>query len=121
MKILLAHCTPKQVGRALLGHDVATAFQMGWNELENGELLKAAEQLGFELLIICDQNLAFQQNLSRRTIAILELWTNHRPTLELHFDFIRANAESMKHGRVSQVGEAGPLTNKRHARSANFD
>ena len=103
MKILLDHCTPKQVGRALPPHAVATAFEMGWNELENGELLRVAEQDGFELLIICDQNLAYQQNLSRRAIAILELWTNHRPTLERYFDFIRANAESMKPGEYRKL------------------
>jgi hypothetical protein len=69
---------------------------MGWSELENGDLLRSAEAQNFELLIMCDTNMRYQQNLSTRRIAILELWTNHRPTLERHFDYIRENAETMK-------------------------
>jgi hypothetical protein len=98
VRILLDHCTPRQVANALSGHEVSTAFRMGWNELENGDLLQAAETDGFELLIICDKNLQYQQNLARRKIAILELWTNHRPTLERHFGLIRSAAEAMQPG-----------------------
>ena len=71
---------------------------MGWGGLRNGALLDAAEQAGFDLLIVADKNLRFQQNLTGRRLAILELWTNHRPTLERHFDRIRAVAESVKPG-----------------------
>jgi hypothetical protein len=66
--------------------------------LENGDLLDAAEEAGFELLIICDKNMRHQQNLDGRKFRILELWTNHRPTLELHWDYIRQHAESVKPG-----------------------
>ena len=58
---------------------------MGWRGVSNGELLDHAERAGFELLIIADKNLRHQQNLSGRRLSILELWTNHRPTLERHF------------------------------------
>ena len=68
---------------------------MGWRGLSNGDLLKAAESAGFEVFVIADKNLRYQQNLSRRRIAILELWTNHRPTLEKHFVEIRAAAERL--------------------------
>ena len=76
---------------------------MGWNELENGELLRAAENDGFELLVICDTNMRYQQNLSLRRISILELWSNHRPTLERYFDYIRDHAEQMKPGEYRRL------------------
>ena len=98
MRVLLDVCTPKQVRNALPGHDVMTAVRMGWGELENGDLLREAEQSGFYLFIICDKNLRYQQNLSGRKLAILELWTNHRPTLEKHWAYIRFNAESIQPG-----------------------
>jgi hypothetical protein len=98
VKVLLDVCTPVQVRHALLGHDVHTAVKMGWGELENGDLLHAAEQARFELLIICDKNLRHQQNLAIRRIAILELWTNHRPTLEKHWEYIRQAAETLGPG-----------------------
>ncbi len=82
MKILLDECVPVQVRNALVGHDVSTAQKMGWSGVSNGELLQRAEQAGFDLFIVADKNLRYQQNLKGRKLAILELWTNHRPTLE---------------------------------------
>ncbi len=67
-------------------------------QLENGALLDAAELAGYELLIICDKNMRYQQNLSGRRLAILELWTNHRPTLEKHWPLVSATATSMRPG-----------------------
>ena len=98
MKVLLDVCTPVQVRNALPGHEVQTAVKMGWGELENGDLLRAAESAGFELLIICDKNLRHQQNLAASRLAILELWTNHRPTLERHWRYIQDSAEIMRPG-----------------------
>ena len=98
MKILLDVCTPIQVRQALPGHEVHTATKLGWGALENGALLRAAETAGFDLFIICDKNLRHQQNLAGQRLAILELWTNHRPTLERHFSYVRQAAETMKPG-----------------------
>ena len=72
---------------------------MGWGDLENGALLAAAEAGGFDVFVICDKNLRYQQNLAGRRLAILELWTNHRPTLESHFTQIRVAPESMRPGK----------------------
>jgi predicted nuclease of predicted toxin-antitoxin system len=98
MKILLDECVPVQVRSALVGHDVATVQRMGWSGVSNGELLQRAEQAGFVLFIVADKNLRYQQNLRDRKLAILELWTNHRPTLEKHLDAIRAAAERISAG-----------------------
>jgi hypothetical protein len=103
VKILLDVCTPVQVRQALPGHDVRTAVKMGWGQLENGDLLREAEAAGFDLLIICDKNLRHQQNLTGRKLAILELWTNHRPTLEKHWPLIRSTAEAMRMGEYREL------------------
>ncbi len=47
--------------RSLAAHEVATAWQCGWAQLSNGDLLAAAEAAGFDLLITTDQNLRYQQ------------------------------------------------------------
>ena len=73
MKVLLDVCTPVQVRLALPGHDVRTAAKMSWGALENGALLPAAETEGCDVFIICDKNLRYQQNLTGRRLAILEL------------------------------------------------
>jgi hypothetical protein len=98
VKILLDECVPAQVRNALTGHDVTTVQLQGWTGIKNGVLLTAAEAAGFDLFILADKNLRHQQNLTGRRLAILEPWTNHRPTLEKHFPLIRAAAESIQPG-----------------------
>jgi predicted nuclease of predicted toxin-antitoxin system len=98
MKILLDECVPLQVRQALPNHEVTTAQRLGWGGISNGDLLDKAEREGFKVFIVADKNLRYQQNLSSRRIAILELWTNHRPTLEKHFTEIRTAVEKLSAG-----------------------
>ena len=58
------------------------------------------EQAGFEVFVVANKNLCYQQNLSMCRIAILELWTNHRPTLEEHFPEIQAAVERIQDRRI---------------------
>ena len=65
----------------LTGHTVETAYDRGWAKLANGELLQAAEDAEFSLLVTTDQNLQYQQNLSTRRIAVLVLTTTSWPRI----------------------------------------
>ena len=98
MKVLLDEGVPQQVRGALPEHEVNSAQSLGWSGVSNGELLVRAEQTGYDLFVIADKNLRYQQNLAGRRIAILELWTNHRPTLEKHFARLKATAASIRPG-----------------------
>ena len=86
MLVLFDQGTPVPIRRFLVGHTVETAAQRRWDRLTNGELLKVAEEAGFELLVTPDKNIRYQQNLSVRTIAIVVLgnpqWTALRPHVE---------------------------------------
>lgn len=73
MRILFDHGTPRGLAASLRDHSVATAYDEGWDRLTNGELLKAAEADGFELLVTTDRRMQYQQNLKTRKIAILVL------------------------------------------------
>jgi hypothetical protein len=42
---------------------------MGWAGLLNGDLLDQAVKAGVEVLVTCDQNIVFPQNISARQIA----------------------------------------------------
>jgi hypothetical protein len=103
MKILLDECVPVQVREAFHGHEVHSATVPPWRGLGNGELLIRAGLDGFDLRVIADKNMRFQQDLSVAHLAILELWTNHRPTLEREFAYIRAAAERMESGQYLQL------------------
>ena len=85
MLILFDQGTPRGIARALADHTVKEARAQGWDTLENGELLAAAEAAGFQLFLTTDKNIRYQQNLSNRKIAIVVLgkarWRLIRPKL----------------------------------------
>lgn len=62
MRILFDQGTPAPLRAHLIGHIVETTFELGWSNLQNGELLAMAEN-SFDLFITTDQQLNFQQNL----------------------------------------------------------
>ena len=103
MKILLDASTPALIARVLKGHDVIRAAKLGWQELANGELLRVAEREGFHVLITCDQNLRFQQNLTDRKLAIVVLSTNHWPTLRPVAARIATAVDFAQRGQVVTV------------------
>ena len=61
--------------KMLIGHLCTNAQKRGWSAVKNGDLISLAES-EFDLFITCDQNIRYQQNLTGRRIAILELTCN---------------------------------------------
>ena len=51
--------------------------------MKNGELLSMAEQAGFQVFVTIDQGLAYQQNLSSRSIAIVVLQSKSNRLVDL--------------------------------------
>ena len=87
MIILFDHGTPKGLARALPGHTIITAQARGWDKLNNGALLNAAEEAAVDLLLTTDGRIRYQQNLSGRRIALVVLtgttkWSRVRLHLE---------------------------------------
>ena len=95
MLILLDKNVPIGVRRFLTNHDVRTFDDTGWPlQLENGELLKAAEAVGIDLLVTSDQNIRYQQNLTSRKLALLVLGSNIWPIVSNHRQEIAAKANA---------------------------
>jgi len=94
MLVLFDQGTPRGIARWLLGHTVREAKSQGWDRLTNGELLNAAGQAGFDVLLTTDKNLRYQQNLDGRRIAIVVLgkgrWRLIRPVIESVVDAVNA-------------------------------
>ena len=73
MRVLLDENFDRRL-RSLLGrHEVCTAAYMGSAGLKHGELLRAAESGGIEVLVTGDQTMYFEQNLAGRRLAIVAL------------------------------------------------
>jgi hypothetical protein len=84
MLILFDQGTPVPLRAFLAGHVVKTAAEQGWSMLENGKLLDAAEAANFDVLLITDKNLPYQQNLQGRKIAIVVIGLAQWPGLKKH-------------------------------------
>ena len=55
---------PALLRRHVGGHSVDTAYERGWSDSRNDDLLARAELDGFELLITTDCYIQYQQNPS---------------------------------------------------------
>ena len=100
MRILLDHGAPQGLVRQLVGHEVFTAYWQGWERLSNGELLRAAEDGFFDILLTTDKGIRYQQNLAGRRIAIVVL------TGSTKWSEISRHIESIRDA-VSSVGTGG--------------
>jgi hypothetical protein len=107
MLILFDQGTPVGIRHALTQHTVKTAREQGWSTLLNGELLQAAEEAGFDLLLTTDTNLALQQNLEGRKLAIVVLSRNRWKLIRATLPQIAAAVESARPGTCSVVRISG--------------
>ena len=103
MRVLFDQGTPAPLRHLLPGHEVSTAYELGWSTLKNGELLAAAEGRGFEVLVTTDTNLKYQQNLASRSIAIVVLSTTSWPRIKAAAEIVVAAINSATPGTYVEV------------------
>jgi hypothetical protein len=103
MLILFDHGTPSGIAKALMGHEVTEARQRGWDKISNGELLKAAEDAGFGLLLTTDKRIRYQQNLTNRTIAIVVLGNSTWRVVRQHLELVALAVNAATQGSYAEV------------------
>lgn len=104
MRILFDQGTPVPLRRSLIGHEVETAYEQGWSALQNGVLLKTAEEAGFDAIITTDQNLRYQQNLAERRLAVLVLLTTDWRRIQKGIDRVVDAVAAMRLGSYAELG-----------------
>ena len=102
MRLLFDHGTPAPLRKALTAHSVATAHEMGWDQLDNGSLLAAAEA-HFDAVVTTDKNLQYQQNLSGRRLAVVILPTTAWPVIRAHQSEVLEVLETLQPGDCVEV------------------
>lgn len=103
MKVLLDENMPHQLRLHLPDHDVFTAVYVGFGGFKNGELLKAAEAAGYDVLRTGDLSLEYQQNIAGRKIAIVSLSANNWRIVQNHIPTIADAIGVAKPGSFSRV------------------
>jgi hypothetical protein len=104
MKILLdercsAKTSPFDRGGSCGCNDVVS----GLVRAEERGLLNAAEEAGFELFIMADQEMSYQQNLKGRKMALVVLSTNNWASVKAHIVGIMAAVSAAKPGSYTEV------------------
>jgi len=98
--------------RNLLGrHQVVTVTYMGWSGLQNGALLRAAEDSGFDVFLTGDQSLTYEQNLIGRHLAIVALSAIQLPIIKQSLPKIIAAIDKAAPGSFQSV-DCGTFTRK---------
>lgn len=105
MKILLDESVPRLLKLRLPQLNISTVQEMGWAGVQNGELLRRAEE-HFDVLITADRNLRYQQNLSGRKLAILVLPSNQVPLVTRLVPVVETLLITIQPGAIVDV----PLT-----------
>ena len=103
MLVLFDQSTPVPIRPFLKGHTVETAWQRARDKLKNGDLLRAAEEAGFEVLVTPGKNIRYQQNLKKCTVAIVVLGNPQWPVLRHHMDRVVAAVNCAKPGTYCEV------------------
>lgn len=103
MRILFDQGTPVPLRNHLPPHVVETAYEKGWSDLKNGDLLARAEAGNIDALITTDQNLRYQQNLAVRRIGIIVLMTTSWPRIREHVDLIVQALDKLQPGSYAEI------------------
>jgi len=75
VKILLDNCVDRRLAKSLAGHEVRHTSRVGLSDASNGNLLIAAANMGFDVLLTVDQQIRYQHKLEALPISVLELNT----------------------------------------------
>ena len=102
-RVLFDQNVPKRLRKFLTGHEVDTAFERGWSELTNGELLSAIEDQAYDVFVTCDQNLQHQQYLADRKFGVVVLGTNLWPMLAREPERILTAVNAVSSGEMIAV------------------
>lgn len=105
MRVFVDECVDWRLTHGIVGHEVKTAHQMGWESLKNGELLLLVSKQ-FDVFVTVDRNLSFQQNLPVFDIAVVILRSKSNRLVDLQrlLPDLLASVTVAKPGAVTYVG-----------------
>ena len=117
MRVLLDECLPRRLSQEIEGHHVVTVPGMGWAGKANGELLYLMSGQ-FDVFVMMDQGIAYQQKLGVADIAVVTL-----VAMNNRFDTLRRLVPELLEtlarihpspGEVVKAGQAGTTSDLRH-------
>jgi predicted nuclease of predicted toxin-antitoxin system len=104
VRVLLDGCVPRRLAKELSVHEVQTAPELGWGNLDDGPLLDVMSGR-FDVLITVDKSLSKQQQLNHRPFAVIVLRakTNRLADLLPLVPALRIAIEELRPGQVREL------------------
>ena len=93
-RVLLDECVDVRLASDLASHEVRSVVQQGWRGKKNGELLRLAAA-HFDVFVTTDQNLPFQQTVSKLRLGVICLALSGD-----EFEDLRALAPRLRHAVI---------------------
>ena len=113
LRILFDKNVPYSLRRHLIDYHVQTADDEGWAQVSNGDLIRCAEKAGYQILLTCDQNIQYQQNMARRKISMVVLGSNIWPSIRPKIAEIAAALKRVSPGSFEFIEIAPPPKRRR--------
>ena len=113
LRVLFDKNVPYSLKRHLTDYQVKTAEDEGWGQISNGELIRSAEKAGYKIMLTCDQNIQYQQNLARREISMIVLGSNIWPSIRPKVAEISAALKRASPGSFEFIEIAPPPKRRR--------
>ncbi|HLN02308.1 MAG TPA: hypothetical protein VK335_23675 [Bryobacteraceae bacterium] len=106
MKILLDECLPLDFRHSFPNHEAHTAQWADLKGKKNGELLRAAEIAGYDVLLTVDQGIPRQQIADQKlSIILIRARTNQVEDLLPLVDAILQALETIRRGQTVAIAE----------------
>ena len=104
MRLLLDESVNFRLNRVLVGHEIKTTKQMGWDSAQNGDLIALARGQ-FDAMIARDHSIPFQQTLTQSDIAVVVLFSRSNSMSDLAplAPSVLNALNSIQPGRVIQI------------------
>ena len=103
MLILFDNNIPRGLARTLTAHTIVEARARGWHLFKNGDLLKAAEDAAFDVLVTSDKSIRYQQNLTHRKIALVVLSQGRWRLVRRRLEAVAAAVDVATPGSYAEV------------------
>jgi predicted nuclease of predicted toxin-antitoxin system len=106
MKILLDECLPLDFRHSFSGHEAQSAEWAGLKGKKNGDLMREAEEAGYQVLLTVDHGIPHQQNFIGRQLSVIAIRANTNQLEDL-LDLagqILHELESITPGQIVLVG-----------------
>lgn len=83
MRVLIDECLPRQLkGWLSAVHDAFTVQEAGWANVKNGNLLRLANEAGFDVLVTADKNMYYQQSFAGLRISAIVVPSNRKTLVQ---------------------------------------